>query len=95
MREIRVAGRVRRVEVGSWTDKNQVVHPQGTVVLDTEDDKLELGLPMNAGTDEIQAMQRLKKGAEVVVLIGIESGKDWRSDPRFSFLDDLTPAAKA
>ena len=98
MREIVVEGKVRRVESGSYTDKNGVIVPKGTVVLAGEYDKLEIGLAWP--TPSVTSIQKLKaleghEGQSVRLLVGVESGDNRRAEPQFTFLDDLTPAPKS
>jgi len=95
MREIAVDGRVRRVESGSYTDKNGVVVPKGTVVLAGEFDKLEIGLSWpSPSAESITALKKLQPGALVRLLVGVESGESRFAEPKFVFLDDLTQAVK-
>lgn len=95
MREISVSGTVRRVEFREWTDKQGVVHPDGSVVLDHKYDKLELGLERGADDQTVSKLRALKRGEEVELLVGISSGENFRADPKLSFLDDLTPRGAA
>jgi len=96
MREISVEGKVRRVESGSYTDKNGVMVLKGTVVLAGEFDKLEIGLawPTPSATS-IDKLRGLREGQVVRLLVGVESGENRRAEAQFIFLDDLTPAPKS
>lgn len=90
MREIELEGQVGRVEVGEWTDKKGLTHPRGTVVLRTMLDKFEISLDGDAGADTVGKLRSIQKGETVKLHVGISSGDGFRSDPRFTFLDDLT-----
>ena len=94
MREITVDGKVRRVESGVWTDKNGEVHPNGTVVLSAEFDKLEVQLDRSASVATSAKLKALHEGDTVRLLVGVASGDSFRADARFLFLDDLTPRPK-
>lgn len=94
MREIEVNGCVRRAEVGEWTDKQGVVHPNGSVVLDAKHDKLEIGLDRSPDPETVGKLRALRRGADVTLLVGVKSGDNYRAEPVFLFLDDLTSRPK-
>lgn len=94
MRELTIRGTVRRVESGEWTDKAGVKHPKGSVVLAGDFDKFELDLGQNPSAQGVVRLAALsaRQGQVVELLVGVLSGDSFRSDPRFVFLDDLTPS---
>lgn len=95
MREIAVEGKVRRVEVGEWTDKNTgQVRPNGNVVLAGEFDKLEIGLDRVVSPATLSKLRGIHEGETVRLLVGVASGDSFRAEARFIFLDDLTQRPK-
>lgn len=94
MREIAVEGRVRRVETGTYTNKQGQTVPKGTIVLAGEFDKLEIGLGMAPSAEQVAKVERMKarEGTAVRLLVGVTSGDGFMADARFQFLDDLTPS---
>lgn len=97
MRELMLRGKVRRVESGTWTDKKTgEIKPQGQLVLAGDFDKFEISLDQNPSDRVIAKLKAIREGQDVELLVGVKSGDSFRADPRFVFLDDLTPpGAKA
>lgn len=91
--DLPVEGRVVRVQYSEKDNGKGGVYRNGTVVLRTEFEKLEVELENGSSAGIVAKLRALEgqEGQDVRLLVGVASGDKWTSPARLFFLDDLTP----